>query len=106
MPRLGTRPALCGTKARYIPFPRQAPCSRLDPDATYFSRDMPFEVGDLAVLYTDGLSEARSGGQLFGEDRVAHIIRRDPGQDTDVICKTLLEAGARLFLRLWSMTLP
>ena len=69
------------------------PLLALDPNATYFSRDMPLEVGDLAVLYTDGLTEARSGGQLFGEERVAHIIRRDPGQDTDVMCKTLLEAA-------------
>ena len=45
------------------------------------------------VLYTDGLSEARSGGQLFGEERIAHIIRRDPGQDTTILCKTLLEAA-------------
>ena len=31
--------------------------------------------------FTDGLAEARSGGQIFGEDRIASIIRRDPGQD-------------------------
>jgi hypothetical protein len=30
---------------------------------------------------------------MFGEDRVAHMVRRDPGQDTAVICKTLLEAA-------------
>jgi sigma-B regulation protein RsbU (phosphoserine phosphatase) len=65
----------------------------LDPTAGYFSRDLPLEVGDLVVLYTDGLTEARSGGQLFGEERVAHIVRRDPGQDTTVLCKTLLEAA-------------
>jgi len=69
------------------------PLLALDPNATYFSRDMSLQVGDLAVLYTDGLTEARSGGQLFGEERVAHMIRRDPGQDTDVICKMLLEAA-------------
>lgn len=69
------------------------PLLALDPDATYFSRDLPLEIGDLVVLYTDGLSEARSGGQLFGEERIAHIVRRDPGQDTSIICKTLLEAA-------------
>ena len=44
-------------------------------------------------MYTDGLTEARSGGQIFGEERVAHIVRRDPGQDTSLICKALLEAA-------------
>ena len=38
-------------------------------------------TGDVLLLYTDGLAEARSGGQIFGEDRIAGIIRRDPGQD-------------------------
>ncbi|HMK98092.1 MAG TPA: PP2C family protein-serine/threonine phosphatase [Acidimicrobiales bacterium] len=69
------------------------PLLALDPKGTYFSRDMALDVGDLVVLYTDGLTEARSGGQLFGEERVAHLVRRDPGQDTDIICKTLLEAA-------------
>jgi serine phosphatase RsbU (regulator of sigma subunit) len=69
------------------------PLLALDPNAGYFSRDLPLEVGDLLVLYTDGLTEARSGNQLFGEDRVAHALRRDPGQDTTIICKTLLAAA-------------
>jgi hypothetical protein len=69
------------------------PLLGLDPNATYYSRDMSFEVGDLAVLYTDGLTEARSGGQLFGEERVVNIIRRDPGQDTTTLSKALLEAA-------------
>lgn len=73
--------------------PATGPLLALDPRASYFSRDLPLEVGDLAVLYTDGLTEARSGGQLFGEERVAHIVNRDPGQDTTIICKTLLEAA-------------
>lgn len=69
------------------------PLLTLDPQGTYFSRDLPLEVGDLVVFYTDGLTEARSGAQLFGEDRVAHLIRRDPGQDTTILCKTLLAAA-------------
>jgi hypothetical protein len=30
---------------------------------------------------------------LFGEDRIAGIIRRDPGQDATTLCKILLEAA-------------
>jgi serine phosphatase RsbU (regulator of sigma subunit) len=69
------------------------PLLTLDPAATYYSRELPLRPGDLALLYTDGLAEARDGSQLFGEERVAQIVRRDPGQDTTIICKTLLEAA-------------
>ncbi|HWG74379.1 MAG TPA: PP2C family protein-serine/threonine phosphatase [Acidimicrobiales bacterium] len=69
------------------------PLLTLDPEATYFSRELPLEPNDVILLYTDGLAEARSGGQLFGEDRIANIIRRDPGRETSVLCKQLLEAA-------------
>jgi sigma-B regulation protein RsbU (phosphoserine phosphatase) len=69
------------------------PLLTLDPNAAYLSRELPLMSGDVVLLYTDGLTEARSGGQIFGEDRVAGIIRRDPGQDAMIICKSLLEAA-------------
>ncbi|HLI00529.1 MAG TPA: PP2C family protein-serine/threonine phosphatase [Acidimicrobiales bacterium] len=69
------------------------PLLTLDPFATYFSRELPLLQGDLLLLYTDGLAEARAGGQLFGEDRIAQIVRRDPGQDANTIGKILLEAA-------------
>ncbi len=73
------------------------PLLTLDPFATYLSREVPLLTGDVLLLYTDGLAEARSGGQLFGEDRIAGIIyRRDPGQDATILCKTLLRSGPGL----------
>jgi sigma-B regulation protein RsbU (phosphoserine phosphatase) len=69
------------------------PLLTLDPNAGYYSREVPLEPGDLLLLYTDGLAEARAGGQLFGEDRVAGILRRDPGAEVTTLCKTLLEAA-------------
>ena len=69
------------------------PLLTLDPTASYFSREVGLEPGDLLLLYTDGLAEARAGGQLFGEDRIASILRRDPGADVDALCKTLLETA-------------
>lgn len=69
------------------------PLLTLDPHGSYYSRETPLDPGDLLVMYTDGLAEARSGGQLFGEDRIAGIIRRDPGQEATVLCKQLLEAA-------------
>ena len=69
------------------------PLLTLDPNATYTSREVTLDAGDLLLLYTDGLAEARSGEQLFGEDRIAGVLRRDPGQDTTVLCKSLLDAA-------------
>jgi sigma-B regulation protein RsbU (phosphoserine phosphatase) len=69
------------------------PLLTLDPFATYYSRELPLLTGDLLLLYTDGLAEARDGAQLFGEDRIAGIVRRDPGQDANTIGKVLLEAA-------------
>ena len=60
------------------PLRATGPLLMLDPKGTYTSREIPLESGDLVLLYTDGLAEARSGEQLFGEERVANTLRRDP----------------------------
>jgi serine phosphatase RsbU (regulator of sigma subunit) len=75
------------------PLRATGPLLMLDPNGGYMSREIPLDSGDLLLLYTDGLAEARAGEQLFGEDRVANALRRDPGVPPDVLCKTLLEAA-------------
>jgi phosphoserine phosphatase RsbU/P len=89
----GHPPAWLWHEREVSPLRATGPLLMLDPKGTYFSREIPLVEGDMAVLYTDGLAEARSGDSLFGEDRVATIIRRDPGAAPDVLCKTLLEAA-------------
>jgi serine phosphatase RsbU (regulator of sigma subunit) len=69
------------------------PLIALTPDADYSSREIPLAAGDVALLYTDGLAEARSGDQLFGEERIANLLRRDFGAEVNVLCKTLVEAA-------------
>lgn len=69
------------------------PLISMTADAEYRSREVPLERGDLVLLYTDGLSEARNGESLFGEERIAAHIRRDPGVDVHVLCKSLGEAA-------------
>jgi serine phosphatase RsbU (regulator of sigma subunit) len=75
------------------PLRATGPLLMLDPDGRYHSREIPLDSGDLLLLYTDGLAEARSGENLFGEDRIANTLRRDPGVAPDVLCKSLLEAA-------------
>jgi serine phosphatase RsbU (regulator of sigma subunit) len=69
------------------------PLLALMADADYTSREIPLDVGDLALLYTDGLAEARNGEALFGEERIANHLRRDPGVAVDVLCKSLMDAA-------------
>lgn len=80
------------------PLRSTGPLLMLDPEGTYHSRELKLDSGDLVLLYTDGLSEARAGDQLFGEERIANALRRDPGADPGVLVKGLLEA-ARDFSR-------
>lgn len=75
------------------PLRATGPLLMLDPSGTYYSKELRLESGDLVLLYTDGLSEARAGDQLFGEERIANALRRDPGADPSVLAKALLEAA-------------
>lgn len=75
------------------PLRATGPLLMLDPRGTYVSREIPLDPGDVLLLYTDGLAEARDGEHLFGEERIANTLRRDPGVDPDVLCKSLLEAA-------------
>jgi serine phosphatase RsbU (regulator of sigma subunit) len=75
------------------PLRATGPLLMLDPVATFYSREIPLEANDLCLLYTDGLSEVRNGSQLFGEERIATALKRDPGVSADVLCKSLLEAA-------------
>ncbi len=75
------------------PLGATGPLLMLDPKGTYHSRELEWEQDDVAVLYTDGLAEARNGDALFGEDGVASMIRRDPTASPDVLTKVLVEAA-------------
>ncbi len=73
------------------PLRATGPLLMLDPRATYFSKEIPLQADDFVLLYTDGLAEARDGDELFGEERIAMAIRRDPGAAPEVLTKGLLE---------------
>ena len=89
----GHPPAWLWHDGEVRPLRSTGPMLTLDPKAGYTSREVAWESGDLLLLYTDGLSEARAGEQLFGEERIANAVRRDPGMSADTLCKSLLEAA-------------
>jgi sigma-B regulation protein RsbU (phosphoserine phosphatase) len=60
------------------------------PEARYESRETPIGPGDLLVLFTDGLTEARRpDGELFEEARLAAVIAagrdRSPAEIADAV---------------------
>ena len=75
------------------PLGATGPLLMLVPTSQYHSRELAWDLDDVAVLYTDGLAEARNGDALFGEDGVASMIRRDPTASPDVLTKVLVEAA-------------
>ena len=76
-----------------LPLNATGPLLMLERDSGYFSREIPLMRGDLAVLYTDGLIEARRGADQFGEEGVAMLLRREPLLDPSELCRHLLEAA-------------
>ncbi|MXZ29400.1 MAG: serine/threonine-protein phosphatase [Acidimicrobiia bacterium] len=76
-----------------LPLNATGPLLMLEAASGYFSREIPLMRGDMAVLYTDGLIEARRGGDQFGEEAVAMLLRREPLLDPGELCRHLLEAA-------------
>ena len=46
------------------------------PTAGYSEETVTLAVGDIVLLYTDGVTEARRGSQFFGEGRLRRALRR------------------------------
>jgi serine phosphatase RsbU (regulator of sigma subunit) len=89
----GHPPAWLWSDGEVRPLRATGPLLTLDPRGAYGSRELSLEPGDMLLMYTDGLAEARAGEQFFGEDRIAAVVRRDPGQEAHVLCKNLLGAA-------------
>jgi serine phosphatase RsbU (regulator of sigma subunit) len=52
--------------------------------------------GDLLLLYTDGVIDAREGGKVFGEARLHAALAAGAGQDTEGVLATV-DAAVRAF---------
>lgn len=89
----GHPPAWLWHAGELRPLRSTGPLLTLMADAQYSSRETMLDPGDLVLLYTDGLAEARAGDALFGEERIAGIIRRDPALDVQILSKTLKDAA-------------
>jgi hypothetical protein len=65
----------------------------IDRAVAYETETVPLALGDMVLLATDGLSEARSeDGEMLGEDRVAAILRDAP-PDPQTLCDLLVASA-------------
>lgn len=58
----------------------------------YRNGEVPVRTGDIVVLYTDGVTEARnSQGAFFGEDGLRDAVAREVAQGFEGLCDRLLD---------------
>jgi PAS domain S-box-containing protein len=65
-------------------------------DIAYGESTVVLTPGDMAYLYTDGVTEAtNTSGELFGDDRLAALLRDDAGGSTEVMVARVADAVHR-----------
>ncbi len=60
------------------------------PRFTYSISTTNLEVGDICVIYTDGIIEARRGAEFFGEERLMKAVRELAGGGPEELPKRLV----------------
>jgi hypothetical protein len=61
-------------------------------DASYASDLVDFAQGDLVFLYTDGLTETRSGNEFLGEERLLDLVIAAPKASTQEVVENAFHA--------------
>ncbi|MEX2115436.1 MAG: PP2C family protein-serine/threonine phosphatase, partial [Bacteroidota bacterium] len=67
------------------------------PDEKYMVENTYLQPGDILVMYTDGISEARdsSGNSEYGEQRISEYIQKFSAQSAEEICKGILDEAQK-----------
>ena len=61
-------------------------------DVRIVNRSAELRPGDALVLYTDGVTEARRAGEMFGEERLRGLVGRHAGRSADDIAEAIESA--------------
>ena len=65
---------------------------RLFRDETYEEATVTLAPGDRVVLFTDGVSEARRGGEDFGDERLIDVVRANRELVAEELQEKIVEA--------------
>lgn len=72
------------------------PAIGLFPDADWPEQQIELQNGDLMILYTDGVSEAKRQGELFGEERIRELMASVVDED-GLAASSLIDHAAAAF---------
>lgn len=72
----------------------RGPALALRTDATWDSTSFQLGLGDTLLCFTDGVTEARRGGEFFGEDRLVEALRDMGGSPPGAVVERLAMAVA------------
>jgi serine phosphatase RsbU (regulator of sigma subunit) len=64
----------------------------IEEEQVYEGAEVPFPPGSAAVLYTDGVIEARRDGELFGVERLDEVLAASRGRAAEEIAQAVLAA--------------
>ena len=62
------------------------------PDPELTDRPVDLSPGDTLVLFTDGVTEERGAGEMFGRERLESVLRACAGKDAAGIVEALERA--------------
>ncbi len=66
------------------------PAVGLSSKSSYQSKELKYQPGDISVIYTDGLTEARNkNGEEFGLERLSEIIEYNSGKSANDLLKKI-----------------
>ncbi len=61
-------------------------------EASFHQRRVPIGPGEIMVVYTDGVIEARRGGELFGTKRLRSLLSSLAGQPAGLVVDAVVDA--------------
>ena len=85
-------PRLVAPDGTVTPIPVRGLALGIDEAQEYEGAEVPFPPGSAVVLYTDGVIEARSDGELFGVERLDEVLASTTGRPAAEVAESVLEA--------------
>lgn len=87
----GHLPPILVSKAKTEELPRKAPAIGLTQSAQFVEQDCSLNPGDILVVYSDGVTEARNAENAFyGEERLRALLATFNNAPAEEIGKTIL----------------